>query len=40
MKTKPAFKPDRGIGLKSYRRFLVGVEKFVTQHSENKLKES
>jgi hypothetical protein len=32
MKTKPAFKPDRGIGLKSYRRLLVGVEKFVTQH--------
>jgi hypothetical protein len=32
MKTKPAFKLDRGIGLKSYRHFLVGVEKFVTQH--------
>jgi hypothetical protein len=32
MKTKSAFKPDRGIGLKSYRHFLVDVEKFVTQH--------
>jgi hypothetical protein len=32
MKTKPAFKPDRGMGVKSYRRFLVGLKEFVTQH--------